>query len=148
METCHHSCRGCKVHSYRRAFFPKFPKFGNSRSGASIYGGVLSLFVKFSRTKNIELVNIPIFGKKSRKIWKIEKLREKNVENLEKKLFDKNDPETSWSTFRLRMMLRILEEQKIEPCLIGPVSVPTAWNPPNKEPRMCIKQLYRRSDTG
>ena len=30
--------------------------------------------------------------KKNRKIWKIEKLRETNVENLGKKLFDKNDP--------------------------------------------------------
>ena len=29
-----------------------------------MYGGVLSLFVKFSRTKNIYFVNIPIFGKK------------------------------------------------------------------------------------
>ena len=29
-----------------------------------MYGGVLSLFVKFSRTKNIKLVNIPIFRKK------------------------------------------------------------------------------------
>ena len=41
----------------------------------SIHGGVLSLFVKFSRTKNIKFVNIPIFGRKKnpRKIWKIEK---------------------------------------------------------------------------
>ena len=33
-----------------------------------------------------------LFGeKKNRKIWKIEKLRVKNVENLGKKLSDKND---------------------------------------------------------
>ena len=51
----------------------------------SIYGRVLSLFVKFSRSKNIKFVYIPIFGKKNRKIRKIEKLREKNVENLGKK---------------------------------------------------------------
>ena len=51
----------------------------------STYGGVLSLFVKFSLPKNIKYVNIPIFGKKNRSIRKIEKLREKNVEKLEKK---------------------------------------------------------------
>ena len=64
----------------------------------SVYGGVLSLFVEFSRrTKNIEFVNIPIFrGKKPRKIWKIEKLRENNVEILEKKLPDKNDIESEY----------------------------------------------------
>ena len=61
----------------------------------SIYGGVLSLFVKFSRTKNIKFVNIPTFGKKNRKIWKIEKLLETNVEKLEKKLPNKNDPKMS-----------------------------------------------------
>ena len=75
-----------KAHSYRRAFFPNFPKFGNNWRWVSTYGGVLSLFVKFSRSKNIKFVNIPIFGKKkNRKIWKIEKMREKKVENLEKK---------------------------------------------------------------
>ena len=31
-----------------------------------IYGGVLSLFVIFSRTKNIKFVNIPIFGKQKK----------------------------------------------------------------------------------
>ena len=51
----------------------------------NIRGGVLSLFVKFSRTKNIKFANIPIFGKKSRKIWEVEKLREKNVENFGEK---------------------------------------------------------------
>ena len=40
--------------------------------------------MKFPRRKNIKFVNIPIFGKKNRKIWKIEKLLENNVENLEK----------------------------------------------------------------
>ena len=53
-----------KAHSYRRAFFPKFPKFGNNWTYVSIYGGVLSLFVKFSKSKNIKFVTIPIFGKK------------------------------------------------------------------------------------
>ena len=33
-------------------------------------------------------------GGKNRKIWKVEKLREKNVEKLGKKLSDKNDPGT------------------------------------------------------
>ena len=48
--------------------------------------------MKFSRSKNIKFVNIPIVGKKNRKIWKIVTLREKYVEKLEKKLSDKNDP--------------------------------------------------------
>ena len=60
-------------------FFPKIPKFGNNRRYVSRYGGVQSLFVKFSRTKNIKFVDIPIFGKNPRKVWKIEKLREKNA---------------------------------------------------------------------
>ena len=83
----------CKAHSYRRAFFPKFPKFGNNWRYVSIYGGVLPPFVKFSRRiKNIKFVNIPILGKnKTRKICKIEKLSEKNVEEMDKKLSDKND---------------------------------------------------------
>ena len=59
----------------------------------SIYGGVLSLFVKLSRTKNIKFVNIPIYyGEKNRKIGRIEKLREKNVKKMGKKLSDKNEP--------------------------------------------------------
>ena len=52
----------CLVHSYRRAFFPPFSKFGNNFRYVSIYGGVLSLSVKSSRTENTEFVNIPIFG--------------------------------------------------------------------------------------
>ena len=57
------------VRSYRGAFFPKIPKFGNNRRYLSVYGGVLSLlFVKFSGTKNIKFVNLPIFGKTNRKI--------------------------------------------------------------------------------
>ena len=52
---------------------------------ASKYGGVLSLFVKFFK-KN-KFVKFHTFGRKTiRKIWKIEKLREKNVEIMEKKL--------------------------------------------------------------
>ena len=46
-------------------FFPNFPKCGNNWRYVSIYGGVLSLFVKFSRSKNIKFVTIPIFGKKT-----------------------------------------------------------------------------------
>ena len=64
-----------KAHSYRRAFFQIFPKFGNNGKYVSIYGGVLSLFVRFSkRSRNIKFVNIPIFGKKkqeNREDWKI-----------------------------------------------------------------------------
>ena len=52
------------IHSYRRAFFPYFPKFGNNGRYVSIYGGVLSLFVKFSRSKKIKSVKFHIFGKK------------------------------------------------------------------------------------
>ena len=45
--------------------FPKIPKLGINWRYVSIYGGVLSLFVNFSRRiKNIKFVNIPIFGKK------------------------------------------------------------------------------------
>ena len=40
-----------KAHSYRRACFPLFPKFGNTWRYVSIYGGALSLFVKFPRRK-------------------------------------------------------------------------------------------------
>ena len=59
----------------------------------NIRGGVLSLFVKFSRTKNIKFANIPIFGKKSRKIWEVEKIaRKKSRKFGGKKLSDKNDP--------------------------------------------------------
>ena len=61
--------------------------------------------MKFSRTKNIKLVNIPTFfgKKKTWKItWKIEKLREKNVELfLGKKLSDKNDPKYVRNTIRI-----------------------------------------------
>ena len=49
--------------------------------------------MKFSNTKNVKFVNIPVlFRKKNRNIWKIEKLIEENVEILEEKLSDKNDP--------------------------------------------------------
>ena len=33
-----------------------------------------------------------------RKIWKIENLREKNVQIMEKKLSDKNDPKYAWDS--------------------------------------------------
>ena len=47
------------------------------------YGGVLSLFVKFSRSKKIRFLNFHIFKKKG-KSAKIKKLREKNMENMGK----------------------------------------------------------------
>ena len=37
------------------------------------------------------LVKFHTFGEKIRKMWKIEKLCEKNVETMEKNLSDKND---------------------------------------------------------
>ena len=67
-------------------FFHNFQKFGNNWRYASIYGGVLSLFVKFSTRKKIKFVEFHTFGKKKiRKILRIETLREANVENLEEK---------------------------------------------------------------
>ena len=86
MACCFLLCSGLPVASFFLIGerFPQNFRFGNNWRYESIYGGVLSLFMNFSRSKNIKFVNIPIFGKK-RKIWKIEKLREKNVEILEKK---------------------------------------------------------------
>ena len=71
-----------KAHSYRRVFFPEFPKFENIGRYVSRYGGVLSLFVKFSRRKKIRSVNFHVFGKKksgtcgrlkscAKKTWKL-----------------------------------------------------------------------------
>ena len=53
-----------KAHSYRRACFPYFPKFGSHWRYVSIFGGVLSLFVKLSRSKKIKFVKFRTFGKK------------------------------------------------------------------------------------
>ena len=58
-------------------FLPIFSKFGNNWRYVSIYGGVLSLFVKFSRSKNFKFVKFHILEEKIRKMWKIEKLGEK-----------------------------------------------------------------------
>ena len=80
-----------------------------------IYGGVLSLFVKFSITKNIKFVKIPIFGMKNRKTWKTEKLREKMSKiwtessplkkvTFDNKLSHKNDPNTA-STRSIYLLL-------------------------------------------
>ena len=65
-----------------------------------MYGGVLSLlFVKFSRrSKKIKFVKFHVFGKKIRKLWEIEKLREKKVEIMKKNISDKNDPSCIVST--------------------------------------------------
>ena len=51
----------------------------------SIYGGVLSRFVKFSKkkSKKIKFVKFHTFiWKKNQENWKNEKLREQNIENL------------------------------------------------------------------
>ena len=42
-----------------------------------------ALFVKFSRSKKNKFVKLHVFEKKIRKIWKIEKLREKYVAIME-----------------------------------------------------------------
>ena len=92
-----------KVHSYRRAFFPKIPKFLEiieDMYQVSIYGG-----------KNIKFVNIPIiedmyqyteakisssltfqylFGKKKGKYGRWKNCAKKNVKKLEKNLSDEN----------------------------------------------------------
>ena len=73
-----------KAHSYRRAFFPNFPQFGNNWRYLSIYGGVLSLFVKISRSKNFKFVNIPIFGKKTGKYGRLKNCAKKMSKNWEK----------------------------------------------------------------
>ena len=57
-----------------------FPKFGNNWRYVPVYGGFLSLFVNFPRSKTIKFVKFHIFGKKNQEIWKSEKLREKDVE--------------------------------------------------------------------
>ena len=44
--------------------FSIISKFENNWRYVSIYGGVLSLFVKFSRSKKIKFVKFHIFGKK------------------------------------------------------------------------------------
>ena len=51
--------------------------FGNMWRYVSIYGGLLSLFVKFSRSIKIKVIKLHIFGKKNRKIWKIENCAKK-----------------------------------------------------------------------
>ena len=82
-----------QARSYRRVFFPLFPKFGNTSRYIYIYiyvsicGGLLPLLVKFSRrSKNMKFVKFHIIymENKIRITWKIEKLREKNVEIVEK----------------------------------------------------------------
>ena len=88
-------------------FFHIFHKFGNNWRYVSIFGGVLSLFVKFSRSKKIKFVKVLTYlGNKIKKIWKIEKLREKKVEIMGKKLSDKNalssKPYKAMKTFWLR----------------------------------------------
>ena len=54
-------------------------------------GGVLSLFVKLSRSKKSSSFHFTHL-----EIWKIETLRENNVENMGEKLSDKNDPQKGY----------------------------------------------------
>ena len=70
------------AHSYRKAFFAWFPKFGNNLRYVSIDGGVLSLFVMFSRRKKTKFVKFHAFGKK--KEGKNERLKNctKQMSNL------------------------------------------------------------------
>ena len=55
------------LESVLREFFPLFPKFGDTWRYVSIGGGVLSLFVKFSRrrSKKNKFVKFPIVGEKN-----------------------------------------------------------------------------------
>ena len=69
----------------KKASFSKFPKFGNNWRYISIYGGVLSLLVKFSRSKNIKFVNFPIFEKKKQKNMEDWKVARKNCRQFGKK---------------------------------------------------------------
>ena len=67
--------------------------FRNNWRHVSIYGGVLSLFVIFYRSKNIKFVKFHIFGKsKPGKYGKLKNCAKQNVEIIGKKLSDKNDP--------------------------------------------------------
>ena len=70
-------------------FWPPAPY---ARSLRAVYRITLGAFCHYyswnssERSKNIKFVNIPILGtNKTRKIWKIEKLRETDAEKLEKK---------------------------------------------------------------
>ena len=76
----------------RERFFHNFQSLEIIGGYVSIYVGVLSLFVKFSRSQKTSSFKLYVVGKKPRKIWKIEKLREKNVEIMGKKKSDKKDP--------------------------------------------------------
>ena len=70
-------------------FFPIFPKFGNIWRYVSIHGGVTIREI-LQKKQKINFVKFHILyiylEKKIRKIWKIEKLRETNVEIMEKTL--------------------------------------------------------------
>ena len=88
---------GFKVHAYRRAFFPLFPKFGNSWRYVSIYGGVLSLFVKFSRIKISSSLTFQYLEKKTGKYGRLRNCAKKMSGIWKKKLSDKNDPKTAHS---------------------------------------------------
>ena len=97
-------------------FFQNFQSLEKNWTYVSIYGGVLSLFVKFSKSKNIKFVNIPIFGKKPQEnkkncAKKMSKSWEKSspirmtlitnyfqtLEILEKEPPDKNEPKSNWT---------------------------------------------------
>ena len=75
----------------RRAFFPYFPKFGYNWRYVSIYGGVLSPFVKFSRSIKINLVKFHTFWKKNQGNMKD---RLKNCAKKMSKIWEKKSPMT------------------------------------------------------
>ena len=73
-----------------RVFFPEFPKFANNWRCVSRYGGVLSIFAKFSRNeKNQVLLNFTYLGgKKQENRGRVKQLREKNMGKMGKRLSD------------------------------------------------------------
>ena len=98
-----------KAHSYRRAFFPKIPKFGNNWRYVSIYGGILSLFVKFCRSKNLKFVTIPILKKRKQENmedWRIARKKCRNfgkepTEITGKPKHNKEIQSRKWITFEV-----------------------------------------------
>ena len=88
-----------EAHSYRRDFFPEFPKFGNSWTCVSKYRGVLSQVVEFVKSKKTGMLYFTFIWEIAN-IWKIQKLREKSMESMKKKASNKNDPNSQALHFR------------------------------------------------
>ena len=101
-------------------FFPEFPRFDNNWRYVSKYGGVLSLFVKFSRSKKIRKVKyIMHLEEKNGKILKVKKMREKIWKLREKRISHKNDPDffqnIHYSTFpRFTVVFALYTERRAE----------------------------------